>query len=175
MMMAEYRPAGSAWRRWVVIDPDAATVSFGNCHFPKRFFAWGTDAEYTCRISELRGVCWNMGGTGTRWRREPTLEVVTPAGRAMLPKAATGFDAVYEALVAGIPEGVRLRWYQYPAVQPLVGLLILPGGIAITMLCAVLLEHRWISAGLLAGVCIVLMPLVFVRVLSFWLGKPLVP
>lgn len=175
MITAEYCPAGSAWRRWVVIDPEAATVSFGNCHFPKRFFAWGTDAEYTCRIAELRGVCWNMGGTGSRWRKEPILEVVTPAGRAMLPKASAGFDAVYAALVAGIPEGVRLHWYQNPAAQALVGLLILPVGISITILCAVLLERRWISAELLAGVCIVLMPLVFVRALSFWRGKPLVP
>lgn len=114
-----------------------------------------------------------MGGSGTRWRKEPVLEVVTPAGRAILPKASAGFDAVYAALIAGIPEDVRLRWYQYPAAQSLVALLLIfPIGIATTILCAVLLERQLISTALLAGVFIVLMPFVFLRALSMWLGKP---
>lgn len=173
MITAEYGVAGSPYWRRVAIDPDAATVTFDNCHFPLRFFSWGTDSEYTCRISELRGVCWNMGGSGTRWRKEPVLEVVTPAGRAILPKASAGFDAVYAALIAGIPEDVRLRWYQYPAAQSLVALLLIfPIGIATTILCAVLLERQLISTALLAGVFSVLMPFVFLRALSMWLGKP---
>lgn len=173
MITAEYDAAGSLhWRR-VVIDPDAA-VTFDNCHFPKRFFSWGMDPAYTCRISELRGVCWNMGDSGTRWRKEPVLEVVTPAGRAILPKAAVGFEAVHAALIAGIPEEARLRWYQYPAAQTLVALLLIfPVGMATTVLCAVLVERRLISTTLLAGACIALMPLVFLRALSMWRGRPM--
>lgn len=175
MIAAEFGAAGSpSWRR-VAIYPDAATVTFDNCHFPNRFFSWGMDPKYTCRISDLRGVCWNMEGCGRLWRREPVLEVVTPAGRAILPKASAGFDAVYAALIAGIPEGVRLRWYQYPAIHSLVALLLIFAvGIAMTILCAVLLERQLISTALLAGVFIVLMPLVFLRPVSTWLGKPLV-
>jgi uncharacterized protein (DUF2062 family) len=41
-----------------------------------------------------------------------------------------------------------------------------------TMLCAVLLERRLIAAALLAGVFIVFVPFVFLRVVSYWLGKP---
>lgn len=175
MIAAEFGAAGSPSCRRVAIDPDAATVTFDNCHFPNRFFSWGMDPEYTCRISDLRGVCWNMEGCGRLWRREPVLEVVTPAGRAILPKASAGFDAVYAALIAGIPEGVRLRWYQYPAIHSLVALLLIFAvGIAMTILCAVLLERQLISTALLAGVFIVLMPLVFLRPVSRWLGKPVV-
>jgi len=173
VITAEYGAAGSSYWRRVVVNPDAASVAFHNCHFRNRFFSWGTDLEYTCRISDLRGVCWNMGGSGVRWRKEPVLEVVTPAGRAILPKTSAGFDAVYEALITGIPEEVRLRWYQYPGAQSLVGLLfIFPVGIAMTILCAVLLERQLVSTALLAGVFIILMPFVFLRAMSMWLGKP---
>lgn len=173
MIVAEYGAAGSSYWRRVAIDPDAATVTFDNCHFPSRFFAWGVDPKYTCRLSELRGVCWNMEGCGHLWRREPVLEVVTPAGRAILPKASAGFDAVHAALIAGIPEGGRLRWYQYPAAQSLMALLlVLPVGLVITALCAVLLERQLISTALLATVFIALMPFVFLRPVSMWLGKP---
>ena len=173
MITAEYGAVGSSYWRRVALDPDAATVTFDNCHFPNRFFSWGTDPEYTCRISELRGVCWNMGGCGTRWRKEPVLEVVTPAGRAVLPKASAGFDAVYAALLAGMSADVRLRWYEYPAAQALVAfLLIFPVGIAMTIFCAVLLERQLTSTALLAGVFIVLMPFVFLRAVSLWIGKP---
>jgi hypothetical protein len=173
VITAEYGVAGSSYWRRVAVDPDTATVTFDNCHFPRRFLSWGMDPEYTCRISELRGVCWNMEGCGNRWRRDPVLEVVTPAGRAILPKASAGFDAVYATLIAGIPEEVRLRWYEYPAAQSLVALLLIfPAGIAMTILCAVLLERRLIAAALLAGVFIVFVPFVFLRVVSYWLGKP---
>jgi hypothetical protein len=173
VITAEYGAVGSSYWRRVAIDPDAATISFDNCHFPNRFFSWGTDPGYTCRISELRGVCWNMGGSGARWRKEPVLEVVTPAGRAVLPKAAAGFDAVYAALIESIPADVRLRWYEYPAAQAcLAFLLIFPVGVAMTLLCAVLLERRLISTSLLAGVFIVLMPFAFLRLVSMWIGKP---
>lgn len=174
MITAEFDAAGSPnWRR-VAMDPDTGTVTFYNSHFSKRFISWGTDPEYTCQLSELRGVCWNMGGSGTRWRKEPVLEVVTPAGRAMLPKASAGFDAVYAALIAGIPADVRLSWYQYPAAQSLLALLLIfPVGIGMTILCAVLLERQLISTTVLAVVFIALLPFVFLRVLSFWLGKPM--
>lgn len=175
MITAEYGTAGSSdWRR-VAIDPDAATVTFDNCHFPNRFFSWGTDPEYTCRIAELRGMGWNMGYSGTLWRKEPLLEVVTPTGRAILPKKSAGFDAVHAALVAGIPKEVRLRWYEYPAAQSLVALLLIfPVGLAAVILCAVLLERQLVSKALLAGVIIMLMPFVFLRSLSTWLGRPMV-
>lgn len=174
MITAEYGAAGSSYWRRVAIDPDATAVTFDNCHFPRRFLSWGADREYTCRISELRGLCWNMEGCGgKRWRKEPVLEVVTPAGRAVLPKAAEGFDAVYAALVAGIPEGGRLRWYEYPAAQSLLALLLIfPVGIGMTILCAVFLERRLISTALLAGVFGVLLPFLFLRAVSIWLGKP---
>lgn len=173
MITAEYGEAGSSYWRRVAIDPDAATVTFDNCHFPRRFFSWGMDPDYTCRISELRGVCWNTEGCGNRWRREPVLEVVTPAGRAVLPKASTGFDAVYSALIAGIPKEARLRWYEYPGAQSLVALLLIfPAGIVLTVLCAALLELQLISTALLAGGFIILIPFVFLRALSYWLGKP---
>lgn len=173
MITAEYGVAGSPYWRRVAINPEAATVTFDNCHFPNRFLSWGTDPEYSCRISEIRGVCWNMGGCGTRWRKESVLEVVTPAGRAVLPKASAGFDAVYVSLIEGIPADVRLRWYEYPTAQALMAfLLIFPVGIATTILCAVLLERQLISTALLAGVFIVLMPFVFFRVVSIWIGQP---
>ena len=173
MITAEYGTAGTSnWRR-VAIDTDAGTVTFDDCHFPNRFFSWGTDAEYTCQIADVQGVCWNTEGCGDHWRKEPVLEVVTPAGRARLPKTSAGFDAVYAALIAGMPEGTRLRWYQYPAAQSLMTVLtIFPVGIAMTILCAILLERQLISLALLAAMFIVLLPFAFLRVLSTWLGKP---
>ncbi len=173
MITAEYGAEGSTYWRRVTVDPTAATVTFHNCHFPKQFFSWGKDPEYTCRISDLRGVCWNMEGCGNRWRKESVLEVVTPAGRAILPKSSVGFDAVYAALIAGIPKEARLYWYEYPAAQSLVALLLIfPIGIALTILCAVLLERQLISTAVLAGLFIVLLPFVFLRVVSIWIGKP---
>lgn len=173
MIAADYGAVGSAHSRRVTVDPDLGTVTFDNCHFPNRFFSWGMDPEYTCRISEIRGVCWNMGGCGTRWRKEPVLEVVTPAGRAVLPKASVGFDAVHTALIEGIPADVRLRWYEYPAAQSLMAFaLIFPVGMVMTIVCAILLERRMISSALLAGVFIALTPFVFIRALSIWAGKP---
>jgi len=101
----------------VAIDPAAGTVTFHRCHQPRRFLSWGVDPEFTCHLSELRGVCWNVvRGVGR------VLEVVTPAGRARLAQAASGFEAVRAALVGGLAPGARLRWYEYPAAQ----LLLLP-------------------------------------------------
>ena len=175
MITAEYGAEGSPWWCRIAIDPDTATVTFQNCHYQRRFFSWGVDPEYTCRLAELRGLCWNMGGTGGywSWRKAPVMEVVTPAGRAVVPKAAAGFAAVHEAIVGGIPPDVRLRWYEYPAAQTAIGLLVIfPSGIAATILCAVLVERRLVSPMQLFVVFLVLIPLLFLRSVSPWDGRP---
>ena len=175
MITAEFGTEGRPYWRKVVVAPEAGTVTFQRCHHPSRFVSWGPDPEYTCRLADLRGVYWNRRYCGTRWRTDRVLEVVTPAGRAVLPQGAAGFEAVHAALMEGLGAEARLRWSQTPGGQTALMLLVVFGsGIALTILCAMLLERRLIPAGLVAGALVVLMPLVLLHLYSRWIGKPTV-
>ena len=167
MIVAEYGAEGDRdWRR-VTVDPDAGTVTFHHCHQPRRFLSAGADPEFTCRLTDLCGVCSNsVRGVG----RE--LEVVTAAGRARLPESAPGFEAVRAALVGGLAPKAGLRWHQYPSA----GLLWMPVilaaaiGMAILFFTAVAelgVSDRvvlWSVLGLMAAVAIA-------AVLLTWRGR----
>ena len=175
MIVAEYGAEGDRdWRR-VTVDPDAGTVTFHHCHQPRRFLSAGADPEFTCRLTDLRGVCSNVVWR-VDWRVDRrvgrVLEVVTAAGRARLPESAPGFEAVRAALVGGLAPEAGLRWHQYPAT----GLLWMPVilaaaiGMAILFFTAVAelgVSDRvvlWSVLGLMAAVAIA-------AVLLTWRGR----
>ena len=170
MLSAEYGAAGDfLWRR-VVVDPVARTVTFHRCHAPRRFWSWGVDPEYTCGLSELRGVCWDHSkGVGQ------TLEVVTPTGRASLPQSSSGFEEVRVAMVAGMGPGARLPWYEYPVAKVLIILLVyIPCGLACLSLAwwlanrlGTVPEWAWFGALIAAMSMFFVIPLV-----SYWRGRP---
>jgi hypothetical protein len=170
MLVAEYGAEGEfLWRR-VLVDPEAGTVTFHRCHQPGRFLSWGVDVEYTCRLSELRGVCWSgMGRIG------PTLDVVTPAGRARLPQVASNFETVRAALVGGLRPGAALPWYEYPVAQTLLALLVVVPGVVLGIGLAIWVFEQGLVPTWLVPVC-VLAPVLLVftlPILSWWRGRPL--
>jgi hypothetical protein len=169
MLAAEYGAAGEfLWRR-VIVDPAAGTVTFHRCHQPGRFLSWGVEAEYTCRLSELRGVCWSG------WRGiGPTLEVVTPAGRARLPQVAANFEAVRAAVVGGLKPGAALPWYEYPAAQALLLLLIVVPGVVLGLgLVIWLLQQPLVPSWVVPVVVLGPVLLIFlIPIVSWWRGRP---
>jgi hypothetical protein len=170
MPEAVYGAEGEFLWRQVIVDPEAGTVTFRRCHQPRRFLSWGVDAEYTCRLSELRGVCWSA------WRNiGSVLEVVTPAGRARLPQAASNFESVRAALMDGLKPGTALAWYEYPAAKALLALLvIIPGVFLGLVLCVWSLEQSWLPQWLVPGLVFGVVSLFFVvPIRSWWRGQPL--
>src|SRR5262249_2535726 len=121
MLVAEYGTAGGG-----VVRGGGGGLGGGACALARlaqrrRGVVWvgGGVAESTCWLWELGGVCWSG------WRGiGPTLDVVTPAGRARLPQVAANFEAVRAALVGGLKPGAALPWYEYPAAQALLLLLV---------------------------------------------------
>jgi hypothetical protein len=168
MITAEYASHGqSLWRR-VEVDPAAGQVVFYRCHYPQKFFAWGPDQEYRCPLADLRGAYRNQ-----RLSLGSVLEVVTPAGWAILPESAAGFTELRTALLTGLGPEAKLRWWEYPAVQSLLGLLILfPAGLLATILISWSLERELLSAPIICGFLSTMIVLGFSLVaLLRWQGK----
>ena len=115
VITAEYGNPGEATYRRVIVNLSAGTVTFFRCHTPSRFMATGPDAECSCRLDEVRGIC-------STWVRPrdvgPVLEVVTSTGRARLPHSMSGFKTVCEVIEQSVAKsGSRLRWYEAAAAQ----------------------------------------------------------
>ena len=115
VITAEYGNPGEATYRRVIVNLSAGTVTFFRCHTPSRFMATGPDAECSCRLDEVRGIC-------SAWVRPrdvgPVLEVVTSTGRARLPHSMSGFKTVCEVIEQSVAKsGSRLRWYEAAAAQ----------------------------------------------------------
>lgn len=160
---AAYGTKGEMLWRKVIVDPDEGRVTFRRCHAPNRFLAWGVEDEYTCSLSELLGVCWS-GAKGLGL----SLEIVTPAGRARLPRTARGFDAVHAAILGGLSPTARLRWYQYPSGQFLI---VLP----------MIFAGAWFGLALLAGApdraaaigFVLVSPLLVIPIATWFRGRPI--
>lgn len=170
MPEAVYGAEGEFLWRQVLVDPAASTVTFRRCHQPGRFLSSGVDAGYTCRLSELRGVCW------VGWRSVGSvLEVVTPDGRARLPQAASNFEEVRAARVGGLKPGAALPWYEFPAAKALLTLLVvIPGVILGLVLCVLSLEQSLVPKWLVPGLVFGLVALYFgIALRSLWRGQPL--
>lgn len=110
VIKAEYGKPGEATYRRVCVNLSAGTITFFRCHTPSRFMATGPDAEFSCRLEEIRGI-------GPTWVRPrdvgPVLEVVTPTGRARLPHAMSDFNSISEILEQTVAKsGNRLGWYE---------------------------------------------------------------
>jgi|GEM_PF-2086596 len=115
VVTAEYGNPGEATYRRVIVNLSAGTITFLRCHTPSRFMATGPDAECSCRLDEIRGI-------GSTWIRPrdvgPVIEVVTPTGRARLPHAMTGFNAVREVIEDAVAKsGNRIRWHETAAAH----------------------------------------------------------
>ena len=108
MVEAEYVGLKGLVHQRIVVDPDAGRVTFFNCHWPRRFLT-EADAEYTCRLSELKGVAISF--------YDGRLAVKTPAGWGYLISSAAGFEDVSRALRRGVPQGARMAWHEYPGVR----------------------------------------------------------
>lgn len=115
VITAEYGKPGEATYRRVSVNFSAGTITFFRCHTPSRFMATGPEAEFSCQLKEIRGI----GATWVRPRDVgPVLEVVTPTGRARLPHAMSGFNAVRDAIEQAVAKsGSRLRWHEAAAAQ----------------------------------------------------------
>lgn len=160
MLIAEYGDRND-WRwRGVGVDPEEGRVTFYRCHWPQRFFALAPLDEYSCALSELRGVCWNrIRGIGR------VLDIVTPAGRVFLPRTAKGFDAVHAAILAGLPPTARLRWYQYPSGQLVIMLpIFFAAGLLGTLLLA--FAPKWTQVAFLILAVLVGISLIVISVLQ---------
>ncbi len=168
MLVAEYGTEGTAdWRR-VVVDPTAGVVTFYHCHQPNRFLAWGADPQFTCLLSELRGINWSYHRYIGR-----LLVVVTPAGLARLPERATAFEEVRAALLDGLAPGARLRWYESPIAKvTLLLALILPFGVLGAGLVAMAdqVVPGWLPIAVLLGLMLLL---ILIPLAAWWRGKSL--
>ena len=171
-LVAEFAALGDfpMLTRAVGVEPATRVVTFYRCHFPQRFFSWGPDQEFRCRVDQVRGVCWTqIRGLGR------TLEIVTPSGRAWLPERADGFEPVRAALVAGLSPDARLRWYEHPASRfAMLLAVILPGGVVGAVAMGWALERRLMSDAV--AVALVIGVAAFAVVLpwiSWCRGRPL--
>ncbi len=82
----------------VVVDVSADTVTFENCHRPRRFWAVRTDESYTCGLSEILAVHRDWFGVLSDYRHGRNVTVSTPAGKAVFNSRMAGFEEVVAAL-----------------------------------------------------------------------------
>jgi hypothetical protein len=83
----------------VVVDELAGTISFENCHQPRRFWALRTDPIYTCRLDELLAIhldWWVVWTDSYRNGRNATIS--TPQGKAVINSRMIGFQEIVTVL-----------------------------------------------------------------------------
>lgn len=165
---AEYGKPGEANYRKVIIDSQAGTITFFRCHQPSRFLAPGPEAEYSCKLDEIRGTC----ATWVRPRNVgAVLEVVTPTGRARLPHTMSGFGAVRQVIEQAVTRsGHRLPWHEHAAARE--ALVYVCGGMGAAVAIWVLVVlPGWVGAlvvGLIASVPLSICALFWWRGRTLW-------
>lgn len=162
-IIAEYGAPGEASYRRVIVDRQAGKITFFRCHHRNRIWAIGPDAEYSCRLDQIRGLC----ATWVRPRHVgPVLEVVTPNGRARLPQTMRGFVPVRHILQEAVVRyGRRLPWYELSIIRELLVLVCGAAGGA-ALIGVLLAAPYWVSV--LAIVATASVPLVVCAL--FWLS-----
>ena len=165
VITAEYGKPGEVNYRKVIVDPQAGTITFFRCHQPSRFLASGPDLEFSCGLDEIRGTC------ATWVRPRPVgavLEVATPAGRARLPHAMSGFVAVRQVIEQAVTRsGHRLAWYEYAAARE--AMVYACGGTgAAVAIWALVAAPGWVGALVVAAIAS--LPL-GVCALFWWRGR----
>lgn len=87
------------WGPRVIVDELLGTVTFEQCHFPRRFWAIRRDPTYTCRLDELRAVHLDWW-VAVRFFQHgfQNASISTPHGRAGFSSRMVGFHEVVESL-----------------------------------------------------------------------------
>lgn len=102
----------------VRLDFGAKVIHFRNCHVERKFLA-GAAELYTCALSEVRAV--------HRYRyRGDWLIVLTPHGKASIPKVDARFERLHAELTSVVPQ-TRTGYLSH---HPLSGLIYLVGTLA---------------------------------------------
>ena len=66
----------------VVADETDGTITFENCHHPRRFWSTRSDAVYTCLLGELRAVHLDRWVVN-EYRHGRNATISTPDGKAV--------------------------------------------------------------------------------------------
>ena len=109
--------------RSITVDSKSGQVAFYNCHWPNRFFAWGPDDFYECRVEDVEVARLGTDSLGQLFLR-------TPNGRCTLSSSWTGFDELRRRIeTTGKKSVVADRRFDQRWVIPIV-LLVIGLGVA---------------------------------------------
>ena len=81
----------------VVADETDGTITFENCHHPRRFWSTRSDAVYTCLLGELRAVHLDWWVVN-EYRHGRNATISTPDGKAVFNSRMAGFKEVVAVL-----------------------------------------------------------------------------
>src|SRR4051794_37087891 len=91
----------------VIVDADAGTITFEECHLPSGFWKICWQNQHTCRFTDIRAihyVSW-FSRLLARGYLGPRATIVTRTGKASIDGRMTGYAEVLAALTPHVKPG----------------------------------------------------------------------